>query len=211
MDRFEPTEAGAYLYCVSQFGSHPAGSVVSVNESKRVLLGRITGVHGIKGEVVVHSYTEAPGDIAAYGELTDRDGHRTFSLQVVRVTEKGVVARVTGVGDRTAAEKLKGTELWILRARLPATADGEFYHADLIGLQAVSPEGRSIGAVAAVQNFGAGDLLEIRLPGSRRTELVPFTDACVPDVDIAAGRVVVRLPAASGGDDGPADSADDEP
>ena len=107
------------------------------------------------------------------------------------------MARLEGVGDRTAAEALKGVELYVDRDRLPAAAEGEFYHADLIGLAAVDPEGKRIGEIVAVQNFGAGDLLEIRLAGSGKTELVPFTDATIPEVDIAAGRVVVAMPAAS--------------
>src|SRR5438046_9938523 len=81
--------------------------------------------------------------------------------------------------------------------RLPAAAEGEFYHADLIGLAAVDPEGKRIGEIVAVQNYGAGDLLEVRLAGSGKTELVPFTQASVPEVDIASGRVMVAMPAAS--------------
>lgn len=162
--------------------------------ARRVLLGRITGVHGLKGEVVVHSFTEVPEDIAAYGPLQAGTGERQVSLQVVRVAEKGVIARVAGVSDRTAAEALKGTELWVDRALLPDAEAGTYYHADLIGLSAVSPNGVAIGEIVAVQNYGAGDLLQIRLTGKRRTELVPFQDAFVPEVDVAAGRVVVVMP-----------------
>jgi 16S rRNA processing protein RimM len=201
MDGFRATEAGAF-FCCGDLGATPAGPREAlVNGPARVLLGRITGVHGLKGEVVVHSYTEAAEDIAAYGPLMAGGGERRLELAVVRVTEKGVIARVAGVGDRTAAEALKGTELWIERERLPPAEEGEFYHADLIGLDAVSPEGTAVGTIVAVQNYGAGDLLEIRLPGSRRTELVPFSDAYVPEVDIAGGRVVVRLPQASDNDE----------
>lgn len=161
--------------------------------ARRVLLGRITGVHGLKGEVVVHSFTGAPEDIAAYGELHAGKGERTVALTVVRVAEKGVIARVAGISDRTAAEALKGTELWVDRERLPVVEEGEYYHADLIGLAAVSPEGARLGEIVAVQNYGAGDLLEVRLTGKRQTELVPFQDAFVPEVDIEAGRVVVVI------------------
>jgi len=168
-----------------------------------VLLGRIGGAHGLKGEVVMHSFAEVPEDIAAYGPLTDSDGQRTFDVSVVRVTDKGVIGRVAGITDRTQAETLKGTELWVERDRLDEAEEGEFYHADLIGLSAVGPDGKPIGQVVAVQNYGAGDLLEIRLAGSRRTELVAFTDAFVPEVDLASGRVMVRLADAepSGGSD----------
>ena len=147
--------------------------------------------------MVIHAYTMAPEDIGAYGPLFDKAGERSFEVANARLTAKGVVARFEGVGDRTAAEALKGVELYVDRDRLPAAAEGEFYHADLIGLAAVDPEGTHIGEIVAVQNFGAGDLLEIRLAGSGRTELVPFTEATVPEVDIAAGRAVVAMPAAS--------------
>ena len=103
-----------------------------------------------------------------------------------------------GVVDHTAAEALEGTELWVDRDRLPAPEAGAFYHADLIGLAAVDPEGRALGEIVGVHNFGAGDLLELRPAGSGRTELVPFTEAFVPEVDLAARRVVVLLP---GGED----------
>jgi 16S rRNA processing protein RimM len=107
-----------------------------------------------------------------------------------------VVARLEGVADRDAAEALKGVELYVARDRLPPAAEGEFYHADLVGLAAVDAAGKAIGTIVAVHNFGAGDLLEIKLSGASKTELVPFTDAFVPEVDIAARRVVVVLPPA---------------
>ena len=147
--------------------------------------------------MLIHTFTDAPESIGAYGPLTDKSGERSFAVESARITAKGVVARLKGVGDRTAAEALKGVELYVDRTRLPAAAEGEFYHADLIGLAAIDPEGKRIGEIVAVQNFGAGDLLEIRLAGSGKTELVPFTDAIVPEVDIAAGRVVVAFPATS--------------
>ena len=160
----------------------------------RILLGHIAGAHGIRGEVLIKTYTEAPENVGAYGPLCDESGTRTFNLKSARATQKGVVARLQGVDDRNAAEALKGIALYIERERLPAAADGEFYHADLIGLAAVDSDGKPLGEIVAVQNYGAGDLLEIRLAGASRTELVPFTDAAVPEVDIAARRVVVILP-----------------
>lgn len=160
----------------------------------RILLGRIAGAHGIRGEVLIKAFTEAPENIGAYGPLSDASGAHTFKIQSARATPKGVVARIQGIADRNGAEALKGLELYIARDRLPAAAEGEFYHADLIGLEAVDAGGIPIGTIVAVPNYGAGDLLEIRLAGSAKTELVPFTDATVPEVDIAARRVVVVLP-----------------
>jgi 16S rRNA processing protein RimM len=177
----------------------------------RILLGRIAGAHGIRGEVVIHAYTQAPENIGAYGALIDAGAARQFKIKVVRVTPKGVIARIAGVADRNAAEALRGVELYVDRARLPAAADGEFYHADLIGLTAVDPEGKTIGAVVAVQNFGAGDLLEIRLADKLKTELVPFTDTHVPEVDVAGGRIVVALPSfVASGEDGEPDEGPPE-
>jgi 16S rRNA processing protein RimM len=167
-----------------------------VGEAKprRILLGRIAGAHGIRGEVVIHAYTQGPENIGAYGPLSDADGRRMITVASARVTQKGVVARLEGVTDRNAAEALRGVELYVDRERLPATDADEFYHTDLIGLAAVDPSGETLGTIMAVHNFGAGDLLEIRLAASGKTELVPFTDQVVPEVDIAAGRAVIAMP-----------------
>ena len=158
------------------------------------LLGRITGAQGLKGEVRIATFTEVPENIAAYGPLTAADG-RIFRIEALRPVKGAVVAaRLAGVADRTAAEALGGVDLHVSRECLPAPDEDEWYYDDLIGLTAVSPEGAVIGEVVAVQNYGAGDLLEIRKAGERQTLLVAFTEAAVPGVDIAAGRVVVRLP-----------------
>jgi 16S rRNA processing protein RimM len=169
-----------------------SGAESGAGAVNRILLGRIAGAHGIRGEVLIKTFTGRPEDIAAYGSLDDGGG-RSFTVQVVRVTPKGVIARIAGVGDRTAAEALKGGSLYVERDRLPAPAEGEFYHTDLIGLAAVDPDGRPLGEVVAVHNHGAGDLLELRLAETGKTELVAFTDTFVPEVDLAARRIVVRL------------------
>jgi len=178
---------------------------------RRVLLGEVSGAHGIRGDVIVRSYTADPEDIAAYGALETADGKALPKLSVVRVTDRGVVARFAGVADRNASETFKGTQLWIARDRLPAAKPGEYYHFDLVGLDAVAPDGTAIGHVIAVENFGAGDLLEIRLKDSRQTEYVPFTNACVPEVDLAAGRAVVVMPEiAEGGENGEGPDGDED-
>ncbi len=168
----------------------------------RVLLGSFANAHGIRGEVQVRTYTGAPESIASYGPLSDKAGARTFKLKVVRVTDKGIIARVEGIADRNAAETLKGIELYVDRAKLPAADEGEYYHADLIGLRAESPEGEEIGKIIAVANFGASDLLEIQLKGGTATEFVPFSDACVPHVDIASGVATVVMPEMVGEEEG---------
>ena len=171
------------------------------SHNARVLLGEITTVHGIRGDVIVRSYTTDAAAIASYGALETAQGLPLPALRVVRVTERGVVAHFRGIDDRTSAEALRGTQLWIAREKLPAAAAGEYYHADLIGLTAVTGDGTVMGHVIAVENFGAGDLLEIRLTGSSGTEYVPFTNACVPDIDLATGRATVVMPQGDGEDD----------
>ena len=160
----------------------------------RILLGEITGVHGIRGEIVIRSYTADPSAIASYGILESNDGHPLPAIHVVRVTDRGVIARLAGIQDRTSAERFKSTALWVDRARLPPPTAEEFYHVDLIGLAAVTREGEALGEVQAIENFGAGDLLEIRLEDSLHTEFIPFTRACVPTIDIAARSIVIVRP-----------------
>ena len=164
--------------------------------TRRILLGQIASAHGIRGEVLIKSFAANPEDIAAYGPLEDESGYGRVALSVVRVTPKGVIARVAGVDDRTAAEKMKGVKLYVQRAKLPKAEAGEYYHADLIGLKAVDPDGADIGEIISVPNFGAGDLIEVRLTGTPQTELVPLTDACVPSIDLERGVAVVVMPIA---------------
>ncbi|CEG10225.1 Ribosome maturation factor RimM [Afipia felis] len=110
-----------------------------------------------------------------------------------RAAKVHLVATLKGVADRDAAERLNGIELYISRDALPETDDGEYYHADLIGLAAIDAQGASIGTVTAIHNFGAGDIIEIA-PKSGPSLLLPFTNAVVPTVDLAAGHVIVELP-----------------
>jgi 16S rRNA processing protein RimM len=170
---------------------------VAEAKSNRVLFGRIAGAHGIRGDVLIRTFTQTPEAIGAYGPLSDESGARKFEIKSARATGKGVVARLAGIIDRNGAEALKGVELYVERERLPATEESEFYHADLIGLAAVDGDGNPVGEIVAVHNFGAGDLIELRLAGSGKTELIPFTDAAVPEVDIAARRAVIVIPEGS--------------
>lgn len=177
-------------------------------EENLVLLGEIGAAQGLKGEVRVRSYTEEPADIAAYGPLRNEAGTKTIEIERVRVTPKAVIARIKGVTTREAAEALNRTKLYVSRDALPAAAEDEWYVADLIGLSAVSPEGALLGTVAAVHNFGAGDIVEIERADGGPSLLVAFSDDTVPDIDIAAGRLVLVPPeeieASEEGDDGSA-------
>lgn len=170
-------------------------------QKSRVLLGEITGVHGIRGDVLVRAYTATPEAIASYGPLTDQSGTKTFSLTVVRVTEKGIVAKINGITDRTAAEALRGTKLFITRDQLPKPEAAEYYHADLVGLNAVSENGDELGKIISVQNFGAGDLLELKPLSGSASEFIPFEDEWVPRVDLDAGIVVINRPQLSDADE----------
>jgi len=158
-----------------------------------VCLGRIAGAWGVKGGVRIRSYTAEPLDIAAYGPLTDETGAGSYRVRAERVAKGMVLAWIDGVADREAAEALKGVRLYVPRERLPETAPDEFYHEDLIGLEARLADGAPLGRVISVQEYGAGDMLEVKL-GTGATVLVPFTRAMVPEIDLAAGRVVVDPP-----------------
>ena len=120
-------------------------------DGERILLGRIVAAHGIRGDVLVRTYTDAAEAIGSYGALTDADGRGSFKLRVLRVTAKGVVAHLAGVSDRNGAEALAGTDLYVARAQLPAAEEGAFYHADLIGLVALAPDGTEVGRIVGVQ------------------------------------------------------------
>lgn len=175
-----------------------AGAAATGPAAGRLLVGAIAAPHGVRGLVKVKSFTAEPADIAAYGPLSDETGRRRLTLQVMSAASGGsLICRVDGVADRDAAEALRGLRLYVDRAALPAPAAAEeYYHADLIGLAAALPDGTVFGRVVAVQNFGAGDLLEIeRESGTPRLVDLPFTRAVVPVVDIAGGRLVVDPPA----------------
>jgi len=160
---------------------------------KSVLLAVVIGASGLQGAVRAKIFAASPEALASYGTLRDKEG-RTFSITALRPGKTGeAVMSFSGVTTREAAEALKGTELFIARGALPKPGDEEFYHADLIGLEAQDSEGRILGRVAAVHNYGAGDIIEItRADGDN--VLLAFTRETVPTIDIPGGRVVVAVP-----------------
>ncbi|MFP3945113.1 MAG: ribosome maturation factor RimM [Alphaproteobacteria bacterium] len=158
-----------------------------------VAVGAVTGPHGVRGRLRVKPFTARPEDIAAYGPVTTADGRR-FGLSIEGAAKGTLIVRIEGVETREAAEALKGAMLYVPREALPEPEEDEFYHADLLGLEAVEVTGERLGRVAAVHDFGAGDLLEIELAAEDRTVLVPFTRDAVPQIDLAAGRLVCDLP-----------------
>lgn len=160
----------------------------------RICIGAIAGSFGVTGEVRLKSFCSDPEAIAAYGPLYTEDGSRSFIVKLTRPVAGGLGARLAGLATKEQADALKGTGLYVDRARLPTLPDDEFYHADLIGLAAYDPGGVMLGTVQAIHNHGAGDLLELAGPGLKQSLVVPFTMAVVPTVDLAARRVVVDLP-----------------
>jgi 16S rRNA processing protein RimM len=159
----------------------------------RICVAQIGAAHGIRGEVRLRSFTGDPMAVTSYGPLESEDGKQRFEIEALRPAKDVFVARLRGVADRDAAEKLTNIRLYVSRDKLLPPEDGEFYHADLVGLAAVTPDGAALGTVTAVLNFGAGDILEIK-PPSGEPLLVPFTDTTVPDIDMQAGRMVVVPP-----------------
>ncbi|HUZ34622.1 MAG TPA: ribosome maturation factor RimM, partial [Xanthobacteraceae bacterium] len=146
----------------------------------RICLGQIGAAHGVRGEVRLRSFTAEPEAIARYGPLATEDG-RVFEIETMRPAKDHFVAKLAGIGDRDAAERLANLKLYVPRERLPEPTEAdEFYHADLVGLTVVDSDGKTLGTVVAIQNFGAGDLVEVKPDNDDRTQLVPFDATNVP-------------------------------
>jgi 16S rRNA processing protein RimM len=159
----------------------------------RICVGVITGAQGVRGAVRVKSFTAVPEDVASYGPVEDETARRQLTLRLVGHAKGVVVATIAGIDDRDAAEALKGVRLYVKRSALPEAGEEEYYHADLLGLEAVLRDGTVLGRVRAVHEYGAGDSIEVeRAAGG--TVLVPFTRAAVPVVDLAGGRLVIEPP-----------------
>jgi 16S rRNA processing protein RimM len=157
-----------------------------------ILLGVVIGAQGLKGEVKVKTFTQSPEKLGAYGPLHTKDG-RIFSIASVRATKDIAVTAFKGIADRESAERLKGVELYVARDALAAPDGEEFYHADLVGLRAEDTEGRAMGVVRALHNFGAGDVIEI-LRDDGDEVFLPFTREVAQQIDIEGGRIVIAAP-----------------
>ena len=165
----------------------------------QICIARIGAPHGVRGAVKLWTFTEDPFAVQAYGPLVTKDGARSFEVATAREGKGHLVATLKGIATREDAERLNGLELYIAREKLPATDENEYYHADLIGLAAVTSADEPLGRVIAIHNFGAGDIIEIA-PPQGATMLLPFTNAVVPSIDLAAGRVVIEPPGEIAGD-----------
>lgn len=158
-----------------------------------MLLGAVASPHGVRGLVKIKPFTQRPEDLTAYGPLTDESGQRRLAVTLKGRSGDLLLAAVAGVDSREAAERLKGTRLYVPRSALPPPAAGEYYLSDLEGLAAIDAEGKAIGRVERVLDYGAGTVLEIRRPDGGEL-LLPFADQYVPTVDLAAGTLTVVEP-----------------
>src|SRR5436305_6115188 len=152
---------------------------------RRIALAAVAGAHGVKGEVRLKLFSDSAKNLSVHETLYVGDAERR--LLTVRDSGKTAVARFEGVNDRSAAEALRGSLVEVERSALPPLAEGEYYHADLIGLPAVDGQGNAVGTVVAVENYGADDLLDVELDGGK-TSLIPFKPGIA---DLEDGRIVV--------------------
>ena len=160
---------------------------------KPVTLAAVTGAHGVTGEVRLKLFGEGVAGLKRYRVFNELGNDSTLTLEKLKDDGKGgAIARFAEVTDRNTAEKLRGTALTVPRSALPPLADGEYYHADLIGLTVVDPGGAVLGRVRAIHDHGAGDILDVAGPAGAL--LIPFTRAAVPTIDLAAGRIVADPP-----------------
>ncbi|HIP22130.1 MAG TPA: ribosome maturation factor RimM [Rhodobacteraceae bacterium] len=158
-----------------------------------ICVGAIMGAFGVRGEVRLKSFCADPSAIEDYSPLTTENGE-SFDVKLVRSVKSGFGARLSGVQDKEAADALRGTRLYAKRDDLPSLPDDEYYHSDLIGLQVLDTGGALLGKVTSVQDFGAGNILEISGKGLKEAAMLPFTLANVPTVNLAAGKVIIDPP-----------------
>jgi 16S rRNA processing protein RimM len=159
-----------------------------------VLVGRVAGAFGVRGEVRVRTFTADPLALLTYRALLRADGSTALTLLSGRTVKDGLIARAPEITTKEEADAIKGLELFAPRSALPATEEDEFYLTDLIGLEARSPGGQPLGRVKAVHDFGASDVLEVEPAGGGQTWLVAFTQANAPEVDIEGGYITVVRP-----------------
>lgn len=167
---------------------------MTANKPDHICVGAIAGSFGVNGEVRLKSFCTQPEAIADYAPLFTQDGATSYTLRLTSAIKNGFAARLSGVQTKEQADALRGVSLFAERAVLPGLPDDEFYHADLIGMQVLDTGGTELGTVRDVLNHGAADLLEIAGPNQSATVLLPFTQASVPTVDMAAGRIIADPP-----------------
>jgi len=159
----------------------------------RICLGVVTGSFGVRGEARIKSFCADATAIGDYGPLSDETGQHSYKLTIQRPVKEGFAVRLSGISTKEQADALKGTRLYAPRSALPDLPDDEYYYTDLIGLDVMDTGGEKIGKVSAIHDHGAGDILEIALNRGAGSTLVPFTQAIVPTVDLASGRLIVDM------------------
>jgi 16S rRNA processing protein RimM len=160
--------------------------------NERICIGKIVAAHGIKGEVKVLSQTKIPTDLDKFGLSENKDASRSFELKVLGMISSNVRVKIKGVDTRNDAEALIGTELYVARNALPELAEDEFYKGDIVGLKVcLKTPDNEIGNVVGFENFGAGEIIEIKLKGQKETELLPFTKQYVPTINLESGYIIV--------------------
>lgn len=165
--------------------------MVKVNSDKHLYIGIVTSPHGIKGNVKIKTFTTHPSDLSSFQEIYDQDG-KIHSISVLSTKKDFIIASFSGIKTRTQAEEIAGLKLYINRDSLPKTDDDEYYHADLIGLQARNPNGHVVGIVENVDNFGASDLLDIRRNNSNKLFYYPFSKNFVTEVNLEEKFIVLE-------------------
>ncbi len=160
----------------------------------RVCVGAIAGAFGVRGEAKLKCFTGDPAAIGEYGPLATEDGKRLFTAKLTRQIKGGYAARLTGVETREEAEALKGTRLYADRSAMPEPDEEEFYYADLLGLRIEATDGTVLGKIKAIQDFGAGDVIEYLPEGGGESLYLAFTRDVVPTVDVTGGRIVAQPP-----------------
>lgn len=165
----------------------------SSTEVPLVAIGVITGAHGIRGQVKLRSFTSDPYVLAEYAPLLNATGTKQYELRIDGETKQGLIATIKGVADRNAAELMKGTELFIDKSKLPEPDEEEFYYDQLIGLEVRDAHGGALGRVIAMYDFGAGDIIEIKLNDGHK-EMYPFTKISFPEIHIEKGYILADLP-----------------
>ena len=161
-----------------------------------ITLGAVASAHGVRGQFKVKPFTVVPSDVAAYGPVHLEDG-RVLQLTVKSVSKNLVICEANGITDRSMAESLRGLTLSVERSALPELEETQTYHADLIGLSVQNTAGQQLGIVKGLHDFGAGEIVEISVTGSRTTEFYPFYPPFLERLDIKAGLIVLAVQLAS--------------
>ena len=160
----------------------------------RIVVGSLGGAFGVQGEVRLKSFCADPAAIVDYTPLFTENGRQFAQLVLTGQQKNGFTARLDGVVTKEDADALRNVKLLADRAQMPSLPDDEYYYTDLIGLDVLDTGGEKLGTVKNVMDHGAGDLLEVQVPGASDTVLLPFTQTAVPTVDLSAGRIIADPP-----------------